>query len=339
MFAQAHAAIVPRTVPHPSAVELATQQSSQRVDTTYPSVTSVLKSSPGRTDVPFSIDPTTALSVSEIPTTVHGGELEPASHTALKRTNVSSILSLSAPNLAISHTAGPPPAGVLVPKNRFVHDFLEIVISNLYCNDPSNEASKIYYFRTDPVIPYLEPEDNLESALPFKFPMSSDHYFITLVQYNVLRAILSNLSYCSLLHILPAECRAALLIPLLPKPSSLPPTFQPTTIQRTIPHKPWLDSIPCPQLRDNMICAEVDGNLNEDDLCEDICGGLYEGYDYTRQKGMLVWGEPWQISSWEITEGFAEKWKWLLRGCTNMMQSTNRWRQSRGEEDLTIDIG
>jgi hypothetical protein len=99
-----------------------------------------------------------------------------------------------------------------------------------------------------------------------------------------------------------------------------------------------MNSIPCPQFRENLIRANLSGLYEQDSLCEDICGGLFEGYDDTRQKGLLVWGEPWQTGSWEISDGFAQRWGWLLKGCREMVDATNRWRESRGEERLIIEI-
>jgi hypothetical protein len=37
--------------------------------------------------------------------------------------------------------------------------------------------------------------------------------------------------------------------------SSLPLSLRATDIQRTIPHHPWLDLLPIPQMRDNLISA------------------------------------------------------------------------------------
>ncbi|KAK9236062.1 hypothetical protein V1525DRAFT_346970, partial [Lipomyces kononenkoae] len=67
-------------------------------------------------------------------------------------------------------------------------------------------------------------------------------------------------------------------------------------------------------------------------LCVDIVGGLYEGYDDIWLRGILLWSNAWSEESWEVTEGFLNKWNFLLRGCETSMRSTNRWRRSRGEE-------
>lgn len=53
----------------------------------------------------------------------------------------------------------------------------------------------------------------------------------------------------------------------------LPANLQPTAIQRSIPHHPWLDLLPVPQMRDSLILA---GDFEEEtQLCLDMkgCGG------------------------------------------------------------------
>jgi hypothetical protein len=172
----------------------------------------------------------------------------------------------------------------------------------------------------------------------FRFPLTPDHYLITLIQYNVLRGIMSNLAACSLLRCIPESCGGAILKAIFPSPSALPPSFTPTSMQLSVPHNPWVDSIPCPNLRDNIIRAETSTSLDEDELCNDLCGGLYDGFDDCEQRGMLVWGEPWRIDSWEISPGLAQKWGWLFKGCEEMIESTNRWREQRGEERLVVEV-
>ncbi|KAJ4299745.1 hypothetical protein N0V90_004991 [Kalmusia sp. IMI 367209] len=193
-----------------------------------------------------------------------------------------------------------------------------------------------------PVISYINPSSSTPhvSAYPsFHFPLAPDHYLITLIQYNVLRAVMTNFLLVNL--DLPPECQNAFRIPLLHHPpSSPPPTFAPTSVQRSIRHEAWIDSVPCPRFRDNLIHASTDagGRFDDEDLCDDVCGGLYEGFDECETRGLLVWGDPWLVESWEISPGFAAKWGMLLRGCGEMMVYTNRWREARGEEPIALEI-
>ncbi|KAI1089954.1 hypothetical protein F5B19DRAFT_352127 [Rostrohypoxylon terebratum] len=189
-----------------------------------------------------------------------------------------------------------------------------------------------------PMIPYLDSAHPLNSNIPdFAFPISADHRLIVLIQYNVLRAFMTNMSILSILHRIPLECGGALNIKYLPSaPDSIPPSFEETLLQRQIAHDVWIDTFPWPNMRDNLLLNR--GRFDEDDLCVDMVGGLYEGFDEVATRGMIVWGEPWSETGWEVSEGFATKWSFLLKGCHTLIESTNRWRETRGEERLVIDI-
>lgn len=89
-------------------------------------------------------------------------------------------------------------------------------------------------------------------------------------------------------------------------------------------------------MRDNLI--RYKGRYDEDELCCDMAGGLYEGFDEIELRGMLIWGEPWRVDGWEVTEGFARRWGFLLEGCRELMRSTNAWRAKRGEEELVVGV-
>lgn len=85
-------------------------------------------------------------------------------------------------------------------------------------------------------------------------------------------------------------------------------------------------------MRDNMILHERKFDFNA--LAQDVYGGLFEGFSGTENYGFIVWGEPWSPDAWEVSEGFVRKWGFLLQGCTEIFESTNKWRVSRGEEKL-----
>jgi hypothetical protein len=39
-----------------------------------------------------------------------------------------------------------------------------------------------------------------------------------------------------------------------------------------------------------------------------------------------------------MSKGFVEKWSWLLKGCSTLLESTNKYREQRGEERLVVEI-
>ena len=154
---------------------------------------------------------------------------------------------------------------------------------------------------------------------------------LTLVQFNVLRALLSNTTSLdwgmewlecsdpiSPWNTMPPENE-----PLCPR------SLRPTLAQRTIEHHPWIDLWPIPKMRDNLLLAG--DSYDEDRLCND----LVEFCDVTHeQTGLIVWGEPWDPSGWEASETFLSKWAWVIKGCAELLQSTNYWRSQRGAEPL-----
>lgn len=177
----------------------------------------------------------------------------------------------------------------------------------------------------------------------------TDHEFINLLYYNVFRAFQVNIGslgltvYLLSLDILSPFNTTALggsvsenledfaLIPT-PAPdliSSLPLSLRPTELQISVLHHPWIDLFPCPKLRDNLLRKgdALDGLA----ICHDVCKG-----GENENTGLIVWGDPWDVSGWEITEALAKKWPWMIEGCDEVIEGTNYWRALRGLENLDL---
>ena len=107
---------------------------------------------------------------------------------------------------------------------------------------------------------------------------------------------------------------------------SLPRSLQPTALQLSTPHHPWLDLFPSPQMRDNLIILE--SLVDEYGLCEDLCNTM-EG-----TAGILVWEDPWDPTGWEVTSSFMSAWGLTVQNCWDLFRSTNHWRLKRGEKLL-----
>ncbi|KAG9232269.1 hypothetical protein BJ875DRAFT_544695 [Amylocarpus encephaloides] len=197
-----------------------------------------------------------------------------------------------------------------------------------------------------PLIPYANPNSPPPPTLELIFPLTPDH-LITLTQYNVLRASMTNLRLLGALHTVPRECVLALSV--VPAPTTIfetspmpemevPPSLIPTRLQRSVEHDKYINVLPCGVFRDNLIRAKgsYDGLL----MRRDILGALWEGFpeNENERTDLVVWGEPWDVKGWEVSEGFWRKWGWLLKGCTEVLAATNYWRGVRGEESLVVDI-
>lgn len=149
---------------------------------------------------------------------------------------------------------------------------------------------------------------------------------------------------------------------IVPTGDGIPASLYPTQLQITIEHSTWIDTIPFPKMRDNLITREA--LFDHAELAKDLIGDLVDfaslygpqtrakphyvqesarlrGSDdevATHRKGLIVWGDPHDPDSWEATPGFVRKWWWALEGCQNLVESTNRWRLSRGEKPLTVTL-
>lgn len=155
---------------------------------------------------------------------------------------------------------------------------------------------------------------------------------LTLIQFNVFRALVQNTFALGFdfgwlkedaVSVFNQDTSALIC------PSSL----KPTQLQRQLEHHPWIDLFPFPALRDNMLSQGDD--LDEDELCYDmveICHAPSE------RSGLIVWGEPWNPSSWEATEEFTKKWPDILHGCEDLLRSTNYWRKKRGDDELVFGL-
>ncbi|EKG10034.1 hypothetical protein MPH_12908 [Macrophomina phaseolina MS6] len=211
----------------------------------------------------------------------------------------------------------------------------------------------------------------------FIFPLSTDH-LLHLIQYNVFRAFVSNKRTLNTLLTgwtdnppSPTTCPISgpyrddtSVYPLNP---NIPLSLVPTRLQQTRLHSLWINLIPFPGVRDNLIRRE--GSFDHWELLQDLIGELMSATPARKRrgtpltitvsdpkpmgtlpltagrdeeevtagrKGLIVWGEPYDMQSWEATPGFLAKWWWAVQGCDDLVESTNRWRLMRGEEPLRL---
>ncbi|UPL03079.1 hypothetical protein LCI18_014013 [Fusarium solani-melongenae] len=153
-------------------------------------------------------------------------------------------------------------------------------------------------------------------------------YLSTLIQVNVFNALVHNgfaLGFSDHWQSRGATSPFAIIGPG-PSWDSYPPSLRPTALQRTVPHHPWIDLFPIPQMRDNILRSF--NRLDMDDLCGDLLD-VKPGLD--GKPNLIVWGDPWDPRGWEASVLFLRKWGWMLRGCLDVLQATNYWRERRGE--------
>jgi hypothetical protein len=190
------------------------------------------------------------------------------------------------------------------------------------------------------------------------FPLPVDHRLFTLIAHNVVRGFLTNQVILQGPPIFACDILVEDLCQLtpLPRPVDIPSSLHPTILQQTVPHPPWVDLFPIAAVRDTVIKSM--GMFDGLELCDDSVGMLFkdsksmnrefemsmrkefQGVDGLGNKGLIIWGEPWDAGSWEITEDFLMRWGWMFRNCyEEVLKATNHWRSMRSEEPLVWRVG
>lgn len=111
----------------------------------------------------------------------------------------------------------------------------------------------------------------------------SEHRFLCLTQYSLMRALIQNSNLLRLDPLLFHDDDAVSPWTLTnPYPGLAPHDLSPTAIQLCTPHHPYLDLLAPAEFRDNVLLALLDDDL-EDQLCYEIHLGSF-----------TVWGsQPW----------------------------------------------
>lgn len=220
--------------------------------------------------------------------------------------------------------------------------------------------------------------------------ISADH-LIHLIQHNTFRALVSNKDILSRFTFMssgnvdivtirqtPTQLCGGLTTVHATNDGQPPLALLSTLLQQSIAHISFLNTFPCPQMRDNMI--KRGENFIPEDLCSDVFCDFLKVYGHTSvvrsvdahnivevslaailerqavrvaeakvtgedvddyaagQSGMISWGDSWVIENWEITPKLFKKWSWVFEGCDELLRATNRWRTSRHEEPLTFGV-
>lgn len=156
---------------------------------------------------------------------------------------------------------------------------------------------------------------------------------LSLVQFNTTRALVANANILGITtRLMSRQARSRFAHSGVETEiiDSLPFSLRPTIFQITIPHHPWIDLIPVPELRNRLLHLDVN-SYDAAELCRDMRGfqRVIDG-----RGGITVWGEPWDPEGWEVSPAFAQKWSRIIQNCDCLLKSTNHWRGIRGEPAL-----
>lgn len=119
--------------------------------------------------------------------------------------------------------------------------------------------------------------------------------------------------------------------------SCLPPSFQPTSIQLSVPHHPMLDVIPWSSLRDKLILMYAMPPALRPKIARDDTASLMQlAHDYEDQVEPFVVNGPdgWSEDEWEIGGAFLRNWWWAID--QEVITKTNAQRIRRGAPRLRL---
>lgn len=149
---------------------------------------------------------------------------------------------------------------------------------------------------------------------------------------------------------------------VFPTAMDIPGGLDPTHEQMSRAHQTWIDLVPFPKMRNNLI--QWESSFDHAEFVEDMVGHFVDLRSLSRSetgpassgkqvvrlqggdssdadssgKGLVLWGEPYLAESWEATPGFLRKWAWAAEGCEELIESTNRWRRARGEQSVYFTV-
>ncbi|KAJ9610844.1 hypothetical protein H2200_005621 [Cladophialophora chaetospira] len=157
---------------------------------------------------------------------------------------------------------------------------------------------------------------------------------LTLMYYNVFRGLGKNIRALNLdMNLMPSWKYDSPFVTGRVDISTLAPDFQPTYLQQTVSHHPCFDIFPDSVVRDNAIAYwYVDKKPLNGRLCMALAGRhTWHEIDLGSRSGCILWGEPDVVESWEVTEGLARDFPFLVKGAVRLEAATNVYRASRGE--------
>ncbi|MCJ1438874.1 hypothetical protein MMC27_008264 [Xylographa pallens] len=125
---------------------------------------------------------------------------------------------------------------------------------------------------------------------------------------------------------------------------TLKPDLRPSSQQITVQHHPYIDILPFPTLRKNLIAHQEEIDENEffyDMLTGLVCwGGAGIGRrDRHESTGYASAGTPWDVRSWEARVWFLKKYWALLGGEEGeLVRQSEWWRSIRGDDSSIVDV-
>ena len=119
-----------------------------------------------------------------------------------------------------------------------------------------------------------------------------------------------------------------------------PVNFQPTRLQRTVPHHSVIDVFPWPTFRDRFLYImslpkELRPKIAQDDTAMVVVELMMAAKDAAG--GIRVWGSnAFSTDNWEIGQSFYSKFWWAMDA--TVVRSSNQRRARRGDRPLRLEF-
>ena len=125
---------------------------------------------------------------------------------------------------------------------------------------------------------------------------------------------------------------------------TLKPDLRPSGEQITVRHHPYIDILPFPTLRKNLVTHQDE--IDEDEFFHDMLTGLvcWGGAGVGRKDrddstGYTSTGTPWDVRSWEASVWFLRKYWTLLGGEDGeLVRQSEWWRSIRGDDTPNMEV-
>jgi hypothetical protein len=123
----------------------------------------------------------------------------------------------------------------------------------------------------------------------------ADNYYLTIPGFSLCAALYNNARLQGISCLIP--------LPLMTPPgtSKLPLPLHPIPLQMTTVHLPYIDCLPIPKLRHNLML--LSGLVDEEEFCGDLVGTT---------SFVIMGSQSWDPEGWVLEEGFKEKWRFLF---------------------------
>ena len=120
--------------------------------------------------------------------------------------------------------------------------------------------------------------------------------------------------------------------------------LRPSSEQTTVKHHPYIDILPFPTLRKNLVTHQEE--IDEDEFFHDMLTGLvcWGGADIARKDredstGYALTGTPWDVRSWEARVLLLKKyWTWLGGEDGELIRRSEWWRSIRGDDTPNMEV-